>query len=184
MSLPTATLHAFRFLLYVLFPLLLALGCASGPRVVEVSSRTRLQEIDVADQALLMRGGARLGYEPQNLPIDQQRQEFYVRWTPRWKQESSSTSGPEPERVDLVKFEYRQLDKPNAVKEQTFVPPVLSRAADVDSELLDQPRWVRCSSHTFEVRGEEFRAGGPVSAWRVTIWDGDRLLAERKSALW
>ncbi len=134
-----------------LLPLLIALGCAS-PRVVEVSSRTRLQDIDAADQYLFVRDQAsRATYQPQDLPADAQRQEFFVRWT-------SATAG-------LVKFEYRQVDKPNTVREQTYTPHG------------DQAK-------VFGVRGEEFRAGGPVSAWRVTLWNGDQLLAEKRSALW
>jgi len=34
------------------------------------------------------------------------------------------------------------------------------------------------------VRGDEFRALGEVTAWRVTLWDGDQLLGEQKSLLW
>lgn len=32
--------------------------------------------------------------------------------------------------------------------------------------------------------GEGYQKAGEVSAWRVTLWDGDRLLAEQKSFLW
>ncbi len=94
---------------------------------------------------------SRIRYRPRDLPADQQREEFYVHWR-----------GAD---VDLVKFEYRQVDVPGTVKEQTFKP------AD--------PRW-----HVFEIRGDDFHTGGPVSAWRVSLWTGDQLLAERKSALW
>ena len=139
--------------------LLLALGCAS-PRVVEVTSRTRLQDIDVVDQYIFLHDRAsRIHYEPKYLPADVQRQEFFVRWAP------APTSRSGPATVGLVKFEYRQVDKPNTLREQTYVPQ--GDCAKV-----------------FEVRGEEFRAGGPVSAWRVSLWNGESLLAEKKSALW
>jgi hypothetical protein len=39
-------------------------------------------------------------------------------------------------------------------------------------------------AHLFQVRGEEFRSGGSVSAWRVTLWNGDQLVATKKSVLW
>jgi hypothetical protein len=34
------------------------------------------------------------------------------------------------------------------------------------------------------VRGEQFRSGGVISAWRVSLWDGDKVVAEEKSVLW
>jgi hypothetical protein len=32
--------------------------------------------------------------------------------------------------------------------------------------------------------GEEFKNFGDLTAWRATLWDGDRLLSEQKSFLW
>jgi hypothetical protein len=137
-----------------LIALLLATGCSTaGPRVIEVSSRTRLQDIGPAearsyfgyDEASLFR------YEPQDLSIENQREEFYVHWTPA--------------SISLVKFEYRQVAKPGTVFEKSYTPH-----GDV--------------TKLFEVRGEEFRSGGSVSAWRVTLWKDDQLVAERKSVLW
>lgn len=32
--------------------------------------------------------------------------------------------------------------------------------------------------------GEAYRNFGELSAWRATLWDGDKLLAEQKSFLW
>jgi hypothetical protein len=32
--------------------------------------------------------------------------------------------------------------------------------------------------------GDEFRNFGSLVAWRVTLWDGDRMLGEQKSFLW
>jgi hypothetical protein len=32
--------------------------------------------------------------------------------------------------------------------------------------------------------GDDYRQFGEVTAWRVTLWDGDRLLSEQKSFLW
>lgn len=34
------------------------------------------------------------------------------------------------------------------------------------------------------VDGESFKTMGDVIAWRVTLWDGDRQVAEQKSFLW
>jgi len=32
--------------------------------------------------------------------------------------------------------------------------------------------------------GDEFKKFGDLTAWRATLWDGDRLLSEQKSFLW
>lgn len=32
--------------------------------------------------------------------------------------------------------------------------------------------------------GEDYKKFGEVTAWRVTLWDGDQLLGEQKSFLW
>lgn len=34
------------------------------------------------------------------------------------------------------------------------------------------------------LQGEDYARIGELSAWRATIWDGDRLVAEQKSFLW
>jgi hypothetical protein len=132
--------------------LLFSACSTSGPRVLEVTNRTRLQDVDFADRQYFIEDQASLiRYEPQDLSIDDQREEFYVRWTPRT--------------VNLVKFEYRQVAKPGEVFEQTYAP-------HGDERKL------------FEVRGEQFRSGGLVSAWRVSLWDADKVVAEEKSVLW
>jgi hypothetical protein len=37
---------------------------------------------------------------------------------------------------------------------------------------------------TVYLRGEDYRQFGELLAWRATLWEGDRLLAEQKSFLW
>lgn len=136
------------------FALLLTAACSTtAPRVLEVSSRTRLQDVDPADSREYYGydEASRFRYEPQDLSIEAQREEFYVRWTPA--------------SISLVKFEYRQVGKAATVFAKTCTPH--GKAVNL-----------------FEVRGEEFRAGGSVSAWRVTLWNGDQLVAEKKSVLW
>ena len=132
--------------------LLLTACSTTGPRVLEVTNRTRLLDVDVADRQYFIEDRASLiRYQPQDLSTDDQGEEFYVRWTPRT--------------VGLVKFEYRQVAKPVEVFEQTYVPHGDTRKV-------------------FEVRGEAFRSGGVVSAWRVSLWNGDQVVAEQKSVLW
>ena len=131
---------------------LLTACSTTAPRVLEVTSRTRLQDVPIADREYFIEDAASLlRYEPRDLSINDQREEFYVRWTPRT--------------IGRVKFEYRQIAKPAEVFEQTYVP-------HGDTRKL------------FEVRGEAFRSGGAVSAWRVSLWNGAQMVAEEKSALW
>jgi len=138
----------------------LAIGCSTTPRVLEVSSRTRLRNVDPIDEDLFVNDQAsRIRYVLYDLSIDQQREEFYVRWRP------APTSRSGPRSISLVKFEYRQIARPNVIGEQTCVPH-------------------QDTANLFQVRGEEFRSGGSVSAWRVSLWDGDHLVAEKKSFLW
>jgi hypothetical protein len=143
-----------RLISFAILPaLLFTTACSTTPRVLEVASRTKLQDVDPADfyQSFGSDEASRFSYTPQDLSIEAQREEFFVRWTPA--------------SISLVKFEYRQVGKPAAIFEKTYTP-------HGDSAKL------------FEVRGEEFRSGGTVSAWRVTLWNGDQLVAERKSVLW
>lgn len=37
---------------------------------------------------------------------------------------------------------------------------------------------------TIAVTGDDYRNLGTVTAWHVTLWDGDQLLSEQKSFLW
>jgi len=88
---------------------LLAACSATAPRVLEVTSRTCLQDVALADREYFTEDYASLlRYEPRDLSIEDQREEFYVRWTPGT--------------IGLVKFEYRQVAKPAEIFEQTYVP--------------------------------------------------------------
>jgi len=67
--------------------------------------------------------------------------------------------------ITLVKFEYRQVHSPNELFAKSYVPTT-KRFYD------------------FTVAGDDFRKGGRVSAWRVTLWQNQQVVAEQKSALW
>jgi hypothetical protein len=51
-------------------------------------------------------------------------------------------------------------------------------------ESTETPRggWSKWSG--LAVTGDEYKKLGELVAWRVTLWDGDKLLAEQKSFLW
>ncbi|MBM3861623.1 MAG: hypothetical protein FJ395_18525 [Verrucomicrobia bacterium] len=67
--------------------------------------------------------------------------------------------------ASLVKFEYRQVNAPNELFAKSYVPTTRR-------------------FHVFTIAGDELRKGGKVSAWRASLWQNERLLAEMKSALW
>ena len=69
-------------------------------------------------------------------------------------------------KIDRVKFEYRQLKAPDQVGRQEYLPQA------------------RQHSHVFLVGGVAYQKGGTVSGWHVSLWTGDQLVAETKSALW
>ena len=134
----------------------LALGmaaCASTtPRVIEVTTTTRTHDIERGDVWLFARDRASLfEYRPKMLPAAEQREEFFVRW--------------QPATVDLVKFEYHQLNTPTQNITQTFIPH-------------------GATFNVFAVRGNDFTVGGPVTAWRVTLWVDGEQMAELRSPLW
>jgi len=47
-----------------------------------------------------------------------------------------------------------------------------------------EPRgWFSCWDN-IKLLGEDFRDFGAITAWRVTLWEGDRTLGEQRSFLW
>ena len=67
--------------------------------------------------------------------------------------------------IELVKLEYRQVGRPDKIAVQQVTPG-------------------KIQSHLFPVVGKERQQGGAISGWRVSLWRGDQLLAEKKSSLW
>lgn len=122
------------------------------PRVGAVWVAQRTQVVRAGDEDLFLADRASLTRtEGVFLPPAQQGEEYYVTW---------AGSG-----VELVKFEYRQVGRPDQIAVQQFTP-------------------AKTRSHVFPVVGAEHRDGGAVSAWRVSLWQGEKLLAEKKSSLW
>jgi hypothetical protein len=92
------------------FSLAFAAGCASSqPRVVEVSQQKRVETIPEVDRDIFVSDRAsHFRFPSRPLPVDQQREEFFVRWRPA--------------SVGLVKFEYRQVNTPNKISVQEYAP--------------------------------------------------------------
>jgi len=132
--------------------LLLAVGCQSRPAVRAVWSAKHLEAIGPVDQEFFLTDRAsRIRSTSRSLPVAEQGEEFRVSWRGR--------------DVELVQFEYRQMNAPDKVTAQDF-------------------RTNRRHSTTFWIRGDEFLKAGAVSAWRVTLWRDGELLAQKHSMLW
>jgi hypothetical protein len=54
--------------------------------------------------------------------------------------------------------------------------------AEVSQTIIPHSGWARWDKLT--LRGEEYEKFGELIAWRVTVWDGEQLLAEQNSYLW
>jgi hypothetical protein len=52
----------------------------------------------------------------------------------------------------------------------------------LEKPLVAKTRWARWSA--LSLTGEAFRQAGDIIAWRASLWDGERLLAEQRSFLW
>ncbi len=89
----------------VILALWLAACAGTQPRILDVSSHQRTHTIMAQDEEFFVTDRAsQISTKPELLPAEQQRQEFLVRWTPRDMQR--------------VKFEYRQVNRPNITGEQ------------------------------------------------------------------
>ena len=56
----------------------------------------------------------------------------------------------------------------------------LPRQAIIGQELKSaDPGWT-----SITLKGEEYKKLGEVTAWRVTLWEGDQMIGEQKSFLW
>lgn len=58
----------------------------------------------------------------------------------------------------------------------------LPREKTVERELKPAKGLSRWDS--LELAGNDYKTFGEVTAWRVTLWDGDQLVGEQKSHLW
>jgi hypothetical protein len=94
-----------------------------------------------------------------------------------------------PEQRSAIRFDvdWKSKDKPSEpLKIRVEIRGVATEKAPVQVTLeknLEPTGWLgRWTSLT--VKGEDYRKLGEVTAWRVTLWEGNRLLSEQKSFLW
>ena len=71
-----------------------------------------------------------------------------------------------------LRAELRGTAKGNLPSETTLV-------TDVKVSAVLASHWT-----SLTLGGEDYTKFGEVTAWRVTLWDGDQLVAEQKSFLW
>lgn len=87
-----------------------------------------------------------------------------IRYDVQWR--ARGTTGPVKLRVEL-----RGIAQGNLPRSKTI-------EATVDAG-RGSSRW-----NGVGLTGEDYKAFGDVTAWRVTLWDGETLLGEQKSFLW
>jgi hypothetical protein len=76
----------------------------------------------------------------------------------------------EPRQKAKLRVELRGAAKGNVPSEKTI---------ETEVTLTGISKWA-----ALKLEGEEYKKFGEVTAWRVTLWDGDQLLGEQKSFLW
>lgn len=87
-----------------------------------------------------------------------------LRYDVQWRVRSAS--GPIKIRVDL-----RGIAQGNLPRQKT-----IEATADAGK---GSSRW-----NGVTLQGEDYKAFGEVTAWRVTLWDGETQISEQKSFLW
>lgn len=58
----------------------------------------------------------------------------------------------------------------------------LPKERTLETNVQARNGWARWTD--LAVKGEDYKALGEVTAWRVTLWDGDTLVDEKTSFLW
>jgi len=89
-----------------------------------------------------------------------------------------------PEKCAGIRFDVRwKAQAGNRVKLRIDIRGSTTAEPLVLEQIVRRNHWYdRWTSLT--LAGESYQKVGEVIAWRATLWEGDKLLAERKSFLW
>ena len=87
-----------------------------------------------------------------------------IRFDVNWRVRSVKTS------IFKLRIELRGVAKGNLPRQKTLEQEVKGGAS---------ARWT-----SLKFTGDDYREFGEVTAWRVTLWEGEQLLGEQKSFLW
>lgn len=142
--------------LFLLFTLLLA-GCSSTPKVVKVLPHFLDHEGRIAlDPSLYERDAYQAQLRVQ--PVERSGLQFDIQW-----------SAPEAGPLKLLVEMRGSLS---------------NRVTTARLELPVQPgspwsRWARTA-----LSGDAYARFGELSAWRVTLWKGEAMVADQRSFLW
>lgn len=94
--------------------------------------------------------------------MEEHRQRLGQYYTVRWNNDGSH-AGPLS-----IAFEYRQAATGSEILRMSRDLPLSETSGQVE----------------FAVNGEAYRTGGRVLAWRIRMFSGDKVIAEKKSYLW
>lgn len=89
-----------------------------------------------------------------------------VRFAIQWKASKVRAANPLKLRVEVLGITHKEL------------PPKVVLEKEV------KPGWWFEHWASVPLTGDDFKKIGEVTAWRVTLWDGDQMLGEQKSFLW
>lgn len=62
---------------------------------------------------------------------------------------------------------------------QGNLPRQTTLETELEARLVGRSRW-----SSVALAGEDYKKFGEVTAWRLTLWDGEQLVGEQKSFLW
>jgi hypothetical protein len=83
-----------------------------------------------------------------------------------------------------VQWKTRQVTEPVTVKVELRGTAEAAYPKMLEIEGLVQPAGFFNKWTELDLRGQDYKDFGEVTAWRVTLWRAEELLAEQKSFLW
>ncbi|MEC8927866.1 MAG: hypothetical protein VX705_01515 [Verrucomicrobiota bacterium] len=92
-----------------------------------------------------------------------------------------------PEDVKALRFDVKWVGRGLDPKQTKLRIELRSSKAGVEGVTLEEkarPRRMFSSWTTVAMAADIYAAFGVMESWRVTLWEGDRLVSEQKSFLW
>ncbi|MBM3822657.1 MAG: hypothetical protein FJ404_07215 [Verrucomicrobia bacterium] len=92
-----------------------------------------------------------------------------------------------PERCSALRYDILLSPRPSASGSGPLKLKMELRLGNGSTQILErdwQPKRFRRTWTSLTLEGDAFAQAREVSAWRASLWDGNRLLAEQTSFLW
>lgn len=130
-------------------------------KIMKVNSNKKYLHLMTRTRGILGTSNwGKFNYDVVELPYEKQGEYFTINW--------KRSGGPKLLEKDLtLRIEYRHQNGLGAKAEKNY--PACKRGR---------------YSLTFENTGDPFVDNGEIELWRVSLWVGDQMVAEKESALW